>query len=81
MAAKDDLLEYYLALRILSWGILILLRKDISTDFVRISKTIPGILSGQNGGFAAPLGALLFFQEVLFYLISFEKPPRLERNF
>ena len=75
LAAKDDLLGYYLALRLISVGVVILLRSDIKKDFLRINQVIPGLLEGRQGGFAAPLGALLFFQEVLFYLIAFERPP------
>ena len=57
-------------------GFLILSRKQVKSDMERVNRTIPGILSGRQGGFAAPLGALLLFQEILFYLIACERPPR-----
>lgn len=76
LAAKDKLLGYYLALRIMSVGVMILMRGLIKKDLLRINRIIPGVLGGRQGGFAAPLGALLLFQEILFYLIAFEAPPR-----
>ena len=57
-------------------GFLILSRKQVKSDMEHVNRTIPGILSGRQGGFAAPLGALLLFQEILFYLIACERPPR-----
>ena len=55
---------------------MILMRGLIKKDLLRINRIIPGVLGGRQGGFAAPLGALLLFQEILFYLIAFEAPPR-----
>jgi len=76
LAEKDKLLGYYLALRLMSVGVVILLRSQIKKDLQRINTVIPGLLGGTQGGFAAPLGALLLFQEILFYLLAFERPPR-----
>ena len=76
LVKKDDSFGYYLALRVMTLGFLILSRKQVKSDMERVNRTIPGILSGRQGGFAAPLGALLLFQEILFYLIACERPPR-----
>ena len=64
------------ALRIFSYGILILSRGLISDDIKRIEKVVPGMLTGNRfGGFATPLGAIIFFQELLLYLTMYQKPP------
>ena len=64
------------ALRIFSYGILILSRGLISDDIKRIEKVVPGMLTGNRfGGFATPLGAVIFFQELLLYLTMYQKPP------
>ena len=64
------------ALRIFSYGILILSRGMISDDIKRIEKVVPGMLTGNRfGGFATPLGAVIFFQELLLYLTMYQKPP------
>lgn len=73
---KDLLLHHYFALRIFSYGILILSRGLISDDIKRIEKVVPGMLTGNRfGGFATPLGAVVFFQELLLYLTMYQKPP------
>ena len=65
-----------IALRIFSYGILILSRGLISDDIKRIEKVVPGMLTGNRfGGFATPLGAVIFFQELLLYLTMYQKPP------
>ena len=48
----------------------------ISDDIKRIEKVVPGMLTGNRfGGFATPLGAVIFFQELLLYLTMYQKPP------
>jgi len=75
--AKDGLLDYYLALRIMSYGIFLLLSDQIKTDIARMQKLVPGLITGGRfGGFAVPLGAIIFAQEVLWYLTRFQKPPK-----
>lgn len=67
---KDLLLHHYFALRIFSYGILILCRGLISNDIKRIEKVVPGMLTGNRfGGFGTPLGAIIFFQE-LYYILQ-----------
>ena len=64
--AKDGLLDYYLALRIMSYGIFLLLSDQIKNDIARMQKLVPGLLTGGRfGGFAVPLGAIIFAQEVI----------------
>lgn len=76
LAVKDDSIGYYGALRLMSFGILILIRKKMREDFLRINKEIPGMLSGRNGGLAPIIGSYFMLQEIFLYVVKFEKPPR-----
>jgi len=75
--AKDGLLDHYFAMRIMSIGVFILLKDQIKNDINRMQTLCPGLVTGGRfGGFAVPLGAILFAQEVMWYLTRFQKAPK-----
>ena len=50
----------------MSYGIFLLLTDQIKTDIARMQKLVPGLITGGRfGGFAVPLGAIIFAQEVI----------------
>merc|ERR1711956_85788 len=52
-------------------------KDQIKNDINRMQTLCPGLVTGGRfGGFAVPLGAILFAQEVMWYLTRFQKAPK-----
>ena len=73
---KDSNVGYYFALRLMSYGVIILLRTEMKRDFTRINKVVPGMLSGRSGGLAPIFGAYFMFQEIMLYVTHTAAPPK-----
>jgi len=75
LSVKDSNIGYYAALRLMSYGVIVLLRTEMKRDFTRINKVIPGMLDGRNGGLAPIFGAYFILQEIMLYVTHTAKPP------
>ena len=75
LSVKDSNIGYYAALRLMSYGVFVLLRTEMKRDFMRINKVIPGMLDGRNGGLAPIFGAYFILQEIMLYVTHTATPP------